>query len=101
MPAVSGTLKGYDQLLNLVLDEAVEYLRGAGAWALCAEAVSGKRSTMPATSLHAEIEMPASIVAVTSWHLRLDSRWKQQMAAKLLQPVTHITTHAALIACRP
>ena len=25
---VSGTLKGYDQLLNMVLDEAVEYLRG-------------------------------------------------------------------------
>lgn len=25
---VSGVLKGYDQLLNLVLDEAVEYLRG-------------------------------------------------------------------------
>ncbi|KAF5837703.1 hypothetical protein DUNSADRAFT_4013 [Dunaliella salina] len=24
---VSGTLKGYDQLLNLVLDEAVEYIR--------------------------------------------------------------------------
>lgn len=28
--AVVGVLKGYDQLLNLVLDEAVEYLRGAG-----------------------------------------------------------------------
>ncbi|KVH97061.1 Like-Sm (LSM) domain-containing protein, partial [Cynara cardunculus var. scolymus] len=26
---VSGTLKGYDQLLNLVLDEAVEFLRDA------------------------------------------------------------------------
>ncbi|WCJ18962.1 U6 snRNA-associated Sm-like protein LSm7 [Euphorbia peplus] len=26
---VTGTLKGYDQLLNLVLDEAVEYLRDA------------------------------------------------------------------------
>ena len=26
---VTGTLKGYDQLLNLVLDEAVEFLRGA------------------------------------------------------------------------
>ena len=26
--AVTGTLKGYDQLLNLVLDEAVEFLRG-------------------------------------------------------------------------
>mmetsp|Transcript_5670 Transcript_5670/g.17108 ORF Transcript_5670/g.17108 Transcript_5670/m.17108 type:complete len:80 (+) Transcript_5670:111-350(+) len=25
---VSGVLKGYDQLLNMVLDEAVEYLRG-------------------------------------------------------------------------
>jgi hypothetical protein len=25
---VSGVLKGYDQLLNVVLDEAVEYLRG-------------------------------------------------------------------------
>ncbi|MCH95099.1 U6 snRNA-associated Sm-like protein LSm7, partial [Trifolium medium] len=24
----TGTLKGYDQLLNLVLDEAVEFLRG-------------------------------------------------------------------------
>ncbi|MCO5570231.1 hypothetical protein L7F22_023949 [Adiantum nelumboides] len=24
---VTGTLKGYDQLLNLVLDEAIEYLR--------------------------------------------------------------------------
>lgn len=29
-PAVSGVLKGYDQLLNLVVDEAVEYLRGEG-----------------------------------------------------------------------
>lgn len=28
-PAVTGVLKGYDQLLNLVLDDAVEYLRGA------------------------------------------------------------------------
>lgn len=26
--AVTGVLKGYDQLLNLVLDDAVEYLRG-------------------------------------------------------------------------
>jgi len=26
--AVTGTLKGYDQLLNLVLDEAVEFVRG-------------------------------------------------------------------------
>ncbi|KAJ6948483.1 hypothetical protein NC652_002813 [Populus alba x Populus x berolinensis] len=26
---VTGTLKGYDQLLNLVLDEAVEFLRDA------------------------------------------------------------------------
>lgn len=25
---VEGVLKGYDQLLNLVLDEAVEFLRG-------------------------------------------------------------------------
>ncbi|XP_057978690.1 sm-like protein LSM7 isoform X1 [Malania oleifera] len=25
---VTGTLKGYDQLLNLVLDEAIEFLRG-------------------------------------------------------------------------
>ena len=25
--AVEGTLKGYDQLLNLVLDETVEYMR--------------------------------------------------------------------------
>lgn len=25
---VTGVLKGYDQLLNLVLDETVEYLRG-------------------------------------------------------------------------
>lgn len=28
MVTVTGTLKGYDQLLNLVLDEAVEFLRG-------------------------------------------------------------------------
>uniref|UniRef100_A0A453DAU5 Sm domain-containing protein n=1 Tax=Aegilops tauschii subsp. strangulata TaxID=200361 RepID=A0A453DAU5_AEGTS len=28
MFAVTGTLKGYDQLLNLVLDEAVESERG-------------------------------------------------------------------------
>jgi small nuclear ribonucleoprotein (snRNP)-like protein len=28
LTAVIGTLKGYDQLLNLVLDEATEYLRG-------------------------------------------------------------------------
>jgi hypothetical protein len=27
--AVQGTLKGYDQLLNLVLDECIEYLQGA------------------------------------------------------------------------
>ena len=27
-PTVEGVLKGYDQLLNLVLDEAVEFLRG-------------------------------------------------------------------------
>lgn len=27
--AVEGVLKGYDQLLNLVLDETVEYARGA------------------------------------------------------------------------
>ena len=27
-PAVEGVLKGYDQLLNLVLDETVEYARG-------------------------------------------------------------------------
>jgi small nuclear ribonucleoprotein (snRNP)-like protein len=26
--AVEGVLKGYDQLLNLVMDETVEYLRG-------------------------------------------------------------------------
>ena len=25
---VTGVLKGYDQLMNLVLDETVEYLRG-------------------------------------------------------------------------
>jgi hypothetical protein len=30
-PSVSGILKGYDQLLNVVLDDAVEYLRGARA----------------------------------------------------------------------
>lgn len=29
--AVTGVLKGYDQLLNLVLDETLEYLRGAYA----------------------------------------------------------------------
>ena len=28
MLLVSGVLKGYDQLLNLVLDEGIEYLRG-------------------------------------------------------------------------
>ena len=28
--AVEGVLKGYDQLLNLVMDETVEYLRGDG-----------------------------------------------------------------------
>lgn len=27
--AVEGVLKGYDQLLNLVLDETTEFLRGA------------------------------------------------------------------------
>jgi len=26
---VTGNLKGYDQLLNLVLDDTLEYLRGA------------------------------------------------------------------------
>lgn len=29
-PPVSGTLKGYDQLLNLVLDGTVEHLQGMG-----------------------------------------------------------------------
>jgi U6 snRNA-associated Sm-like protein LSm7 len=29
---VAGVLKGYDQLLNVVLDDAVEYLRGALGW---------------------------------------------------------------------
>lgn len=29
MLAVEGVLKGYDQMLNLVLDDATEYLRGA------------------------------------------------------------------------
>ena len=28
MYVVQGTLKGYDQLLNLVMDETIEYLRG-------------------------------------------------------------------------
>lgn len=28
MCVVQGTLKGYDQLLNLVMDETIEYLRG-------------------------------------------------------------------------
>ena len=28
MHTVQGTLKGYDQLLNLVMDETIEYLRG-------------------------------------------------------------------------
>ncbi len=31
---MTGTLKGYDQLLNLVLDEAVENLRGMIYFAL-------------------------------------------------------------------
>lgn len=30
--AVQGTLKGYDQLLNLVMDETIEYLRGKLTW---------------------------------------------------------------------
>ena len=34
-PAVVGVLKGYDQLMNLVLDETVEYLRGAVSAAGC------------------------------------------------------------------
>ncbi|KAG5553300.1 hypothetical protein RHGRI_011235 [Rhododendron griersonianum] len=38
---VTGTLKGYDQLLNLVLDEAIEFLRG-----LSLEAAAG-RDTKP------------------------------------------------------
>lgn len=37
-------LKGYDQLLNLVLDEAVEYLRGA--WSSC----PGDRVARPAAA---------------------------------------------------
>lgn len=32
--AVTGTLKGYDQLLNLVLDEAVESVRGISFFTL-------------------------------------------------------------------
>jgi U6 snRNA-associated Sm-like protein LSm7 len=31
---VTGNLKGYDQLLNLVLDDTLEYLRGAPARSL-------------------------------------------------------------------
>ena len=34
-PPVSGILKGYDQLLNVVLDDAVEYLRGARSTPRC------------------------------------------------------------------
>ena len=33
--AVTGILKGYDQLVNLVLDETVEYLRGTAARNAC------------------------------------------------------------------
>lgn len=29
MPAVEGVLKGYDLLLNLVLDDCIEFLQGA------------------------------------------------------------------------
>lgn len=32
--AVTGTLKGYDQLLNLVLDGAVEFVRGKNCFLL-------------------------------------------------------------------
>jgi hypothetical protein len=49
MPAVSGVLKGYDQLLNLVLDEAVEYLRGG----LSAVAQGGLRPRSQGASLAA------------------------------------------------
>jgi LSM domain len=33
--AVQGVLKGYDQLLNLVMDETVEFLRGKGLPTVC------------------------------------------------------------------
>ena len=39
LAAQVGTLKGFDQLVNLVLDECVEYLRGEAArarWPVCA-----------------------------------------------------------------
>ena len=36
---MEGTLKGYDQLLNLVLDETTEFLRGAHILSLCSVAL--------------------------------------------------------------
>lgn len=44
--AVQGVLKGYDQLLNMVLDEAIEYLRGGhvvdGGLGRAARGVAGR-----------------------------------------------------------
>ena len=34
LPAGVGVLKGYDRLLNLVLDEATEFLRGVHAFGM-------------------------------------------------------------------
>jgi len=43
--AVTGNLKGYDQLLNLVLDDTLEYLRGACA--LCGRAYGSGANAIP------------------------------------------------------
>ena len=65
LAAVSGVLKGYDQLLNLVLDEAVEYLRGKIAPAqvghtAMAQTVDRGFTTLMVASGRGHAVMPAS-----------------------------------------
>jgi U6 snRNA-associated Sm-like protein LSm7 len=58
LSAVVGVLKGYDQLLNLVLDEAVEYLRGVAGAAVCA--------ALDAASAHAHVWLRGRFVCPIS-----------------------------------
>ena len=63
MPAVSGVLKGYDQLLNIVLDEALEYLRGKPqhSW----HSKQPLRSLPGRTCMHADPEDPQVVTDKT------------------------------------
>lgn len=53
-----GVLKGYDQLLNLVLDEAVEFLRGAPGLG----PLSGHAAPLVARGLRCAAPVPRELV---------------------------------------